>query len=150
MKQVKYFMVISSLILSLTPLIARAESRIAADIGYRKDVMMAMDWNLVHIAGMLRHTRPYNQAQLVSEARALNALSQMSWAAFVPGSDRGFTKAKERIWQDPSQFQAEEQKFERATAFLSTAAIQGNLRNTTIALGQVAHGCHSCHVGFKR
>lgn len=139
-----------ALAITLSPLVARAESRIAADIGYRKDVMMAMDWNLVRVADMLRHTRPYNQSELVSETRALAALSQMSWAAFVPGSDRGFTKAKPSIWQHPKRFQAQEQRFEQATAFLAATARQGNLRTTGIALEKVAHGCHSCHVGFKR
>ena len=139
-----------ALLLSFIPIVAQAETRIQSDIGYRKDIMMAMDWNLVRIAQMLKHQRPYDRARLVSEARALQALSTMPWVAFVPGSDRGFTKAEPRIWQEPSQFQAKVQQFEKVAARLGASAAQGDLGRVGKPLEQVAESCHSCHHRFLK
>ncbi|MHB8253391.1 MAG: c-type cytochrome [Acidiferrobacter sp.] len=141
---------VCALVLGLAPLAAQAETRIQSDIGYRKDIMMAMDWNLVRIAQMARHQRPYNRARLASEGRALQALSTMPWVAFVPGSDRGFTKAEPRIWQQPRQFQNVIQRFESAAQRLAVATAQGNLAGIGRPLEQVAAGCHSCHHHIRK
>jgi len=138
------------LLLSLVPLLSQAETRIQSDIGYRKDIMMAMDWNLVRIAQMLRHQRPYDRARLLSEAHALQALSTMPWVAFVPGSDRGFTKARPQIWQARSQFQAHALRFEKTVAQLSVSAAQGPLGDIAKPLERVVQGCHSCHHRYMK
>lgn len=138
------------LCLNLAYLPARAETRIQSDIGYRKDIMMAMDWNLVRIAQMVRHQIPYNRDRLISEGQAIRALSTMPWVAFVPGSDTGYTKAEPRIWQRPVQFQAKIRNFERLAMPLAQATSQGQLANVARPLGAVAQGCRSCHHRFMK
>jgi cytochrome c556 len=138
------------LCLNLAYLPAKAETRIQSDIGYRKDIMMAMDWNLVRIAQMLRHQRPYNRDRLISEGQAIRVLSTMSWVAFVPGSDVGYTKAEPRIWQQPAQFQTKIRDFEQLAMQLDQATSQGQLANVARPLGAVAQSCRSCHHHFMK
>lgn len=136
--------------LSLALPVAHAETRIQSDIGYRKDLMFAMDWNLVRIAQMLRHQLPYNRARLATEGQALQALSNLPWAAFVPGSGVGQTKAKATIWQHPRAFQATTAHFEALVRSLNTAAASGSLARVARPLQQVAQGCKSCHHRFMK
>ncbi len=140
---------IGALSLVLVAATGHAETRMQADIGYRKAVMVALQWNLIHIAQMLRHQRPYNAAALQSEAQAISALSAMPWAAFVPGSDRGRTRAKFTIWQNPAAFSREVRNFESEAADLAAAAPHG-LAAVGRPLMAVAHGCHACHHRFSR
>lgn len=139
-----------AVLLSSTPLLAQAETRIQSDIGYRKDIMMAMDWNLVRIAQMVRHQSPYNHDRLVAEGQALGELSRLPWVAFVPGSDAGYTKAASSIWQQPRQFQNQVQRFEAAALQLQQSTAQGNLAMAGRTLGAVAQGCRSCHHHFMK
>lgn len=139
-----------ALILNLSPMLAHAETRIQSDIDYRKDIMMAMDWNLVRIAQMVRHQRPYNRDRLVAEGQAIGELSTLPWVAFVPGSDRGYTKAEPRIWQQPGQFQNQIRQFESAALQLQQSTAQGNLAMAARPLGAVAQGCRSCHHHFMK
>lgn len=139
-----------AVVLSLTHSVAHAETRIQSDIGYRKDLMFAMDWNLVRIAQMLRRQVPYNRARLAREGQALQALSNLPWVAFVPGSDVGQTKAKPGIWQHPRAFQADARHFEGLVQSLNAAAAGGSLARVARPLEQVAQSCKSCHHRFLR
>ncbi|MDA8391170.1 MAG: cytochrome c [Gammaproteobacteria bacterium] len=129
--------------------VSHAQNRIQADIGYRKALMVAMQWNLVRIAQMLRHQRPYDALRLQSEAQAIAALSTMPWVAFVPGSDRGYTKAKAAIWRNPAGFSLRVRTFEAQAAQLASAAPRG-LAAVQRPLEAVARGCHACHERFMR
>jgi len=127
-----------------------AETRIQSDINYRKDLMLAMDWNLVRIAQMVRHQLPYSRARLMREGSALQALSTLPWVAFVPGSDRGQTKAKPRIWQQPIPFRAAIRHFEAQVQALNVAAQSGNLAQIARPLQGTAESCKSCHHHFMK
>lgn len=138
------------LVLSLAPTLSCAETRIESDIGYRKDIMMAMDWNLVRIAQAVRHQIPYNRDRLIAEGQALQSLSTLPWVAFVPGSDHGATKAKPEIWRQAAQFQAHIRKFEQVAVQLEKSTSQGNLSGVAQPLTEVAQGCRSCHHRFMK
>lgn len=129
---------------------ALAETRIQSDIAYRKDLMFAMDWNLVRIAQMVRHQRPLDRNRLAYEGRALAALGVLPWTAFVPGSDYGETKAKPLIWQQGQAFQKAVLSFEAATRALQAATAQGRLSAVAHPLEEVARGCDSCHHRFMK
>lgn len=139
-----------AVVLSLILPVAHAETRIQSDIGYRKDLMFAMDWNLVRIAQMVRHQLPYNRARLANEGQALQALSNLPWVAFVPGSGVGQTKAKATIWQHPRAFQAATVHFEGLVRSLNAAAASGSLARVARPLQHVAQSCKSCHHRFLR
>ncbi len=139
-----------ALALSLAPTLSSAETRIESDIGYRKDIMMAMDWNLVRIAQAVRHQIPYNRDRVLAEGRAIRTLSTLSWVAFVPGSDHGPTKAEPKIWQQAVQFQAHIRKFEQVAVQLEKSTAQGNLSGIAQPLTDVAQSCRSCHHRFMR
>ncbi len=139
-----------TLLLNFTPMLAQAETRIQSDIDYRKDIMMAMDWNLVRIAQMVRHQSPYNRDRLIAEGQAIRELSTLPWVAFVPGSDRGNTKAEPRIWQQPIQFRAKIRQFEKVALQLGQSTSQAKLAGVARPLGEVAQGCRSCHHHFMK
>lgn len=142
--------VLCALCLSFAPTITYAETRIQSDIDYRKDIMMAMDWNLVRIAQMVRRQIPYNRDRLIAEGRAIRELSTLPWVAFVQGSDRGDTKAEPRIWQQPSQFQVKIRQFEKVALQLEQSTSQAKLAGVARPLGEVAQGCRSCHHRFMK
>ncbi len=134
----------------LTPYAVSAETRIQSDIAYRRELMAAMQWNLVRIAQTLRHQRPYDPARLAAEGQALAALAALPWVAFVPGSDRGATKASVRIWREPRAFGAAVTRFEALARTLAQATSQGPLTRAARPLERVAGSCRSCHHRFIR
>lgn len=150
MKRLKKAAALGAVILALAPCAVSAETRIQSDIAYRRELMAAMDWNLVRIAQTIRHQRPYDPARLGAQARALALLATLPWVAFVPGSDRGPTKADARIWQQPGAFQAAITHFEAVTRVLAKAAAQGPLAGVRRPLEGVAGACRSCHHRFMR
>ncbi len=150
MKCLKKVMALCAVAAVLAPAAVLAETRIQSDIAYRRELMVAMDWNLVRIAQTLRHQRPYDPSRIAGEGRALAALAQLPWVAFVPGSDRGATKASVRIWQQPRAFAATVSHFEALTRTLAQAAAHAPLAASARPLERVADACRSCHHRFMR
>lgn len=135
---------------TLAPCAVSAETRIQSDIAYRRELMAAMQWNLVRIVQTLRHQRPYDQARFAAEGQALASLASLPWVAFVPGSDSGATKASVRVWRQPRAFGAAVTHFEALARTLAQATSQGPLTRAARPLEQVATACRSCHHRFMR
>ena len=150
MKYLKKAMALWAVAAVLAPTVVTAETRIQSDISYRREIMAAMDWNLVRIAQTLRHERPYDPGRIAGEGRALAMLATLPWVAFVPGSDRGATKAAARIWQQPQAFEAAVTHFEAVTRELAQATARAPLAAAAHPLEQVADACRSCHHRFER
>ncbi|WP_298135361.1 cytochrome c [Acidiferrobacter sp.] len=150
MKCLKKAMAVCAVAAVLAPTGVLAETRIQSDIDYRRELMAAMDWNLVRIAQTLRHQRPYDAQRFAAEGRALAALAPLAWVAFVPGSDRGATKASVRIWREPQAFAKAVTRFQAATQALAQATSHAPFSQAARPLEQVASACRSCHHRFMR
>ena len=63
-------------------------------IKYRKSVMTVMSWQFQPLGAMVKGERPFDKDVFVKNAAYLELLSKMPLEGFVPGSDKGETKAK--------------------------------------------------------
>ena len=63
-------------------------------IKYRKAVMTVQSWNMRPLALMVKGQQPYDAALFAWYAGVIQSTSFMLPDAFLPGSDKGDTKAK--------------------------------------------------------
>ena len=119
-------------------------------IKYRKGVMTAMSWQMRPLAAMVKGARPFDRAQFLKSAQAVAALSLLPYEGFTPGSDKGDTRALEKIFAERAKFDEAGKRFQEDAAKLVQAA-QGTDENAMRnQFGAVAKHCSSCHDDFRR
>ncbi len=94
--------------------------------------------------------RPFNGALVISDARTVEMLSRLPWEGFVPGSERGDTKAKEDIWFEEERFKKLSTELESKTSNLAKAAENGDLKKIKLAFEQTRDTCNACHKEFRK
>ncbi len=130
--------------------VANAEmSREDYAIKVRKGGFTVMTWYMGPMGRMLKGDMPYDKAQFQRNAEALAFLSKLPKDAFIPGSDKGETKAKPEVWSKADKFKAAYDAMESETAKLAEMSKTANLDALKEQLGKVQKTCKSCHEEFK-
>ena len=99
---------------------------------------------------MVKGEIEWDEAQFAAWADDLAAVSSVSVErGFAPGSDKGKTRAKPAIWENPEDFAAKLADFRREAAALSVAANSGDKSAARAQFKQTGGTCKACHDNYK-
>lgn len=88
-------------------------------------------------------------ADAVAPAQAIAAQAAKQVAHFVPGSDKGETKAKPEIWANMADFTSKMKAAETAAMTLASAAQAGNMDGIKAGFGALGGTCGACHKPYR-
>lgn len=131
--------------------IAQAEmSNEERAIKMRKGAYSVLSWYFGSMMRMAKGAEPFDQARFAHDAEALAFLSKLPKDAFIPGSDKGDTKARPEIWSQATAFRQAGEKLEAEARKLSDMAARADQQALGDQLKQVQKSCKSCHEDFKQ
>jgi len=128
---------------------AQAQQKPEDVIKYRKAVMTVQGWNMRPMALMVKGQQPYDAALFAWYAGVIQSTSFMLPDAFLPGSDKGDTRARPEIWKDAGKFKETMDRFNADTLKLVAASKAGTLDAVKGPFGAVAKNCGGCHDAFR-
>ena len=103
------------------------------------------------VLGAMSNNRiPFDAQAAARSADVIALVSHLPFAGFVPGTDKGETRAKPEIWTEQAKFNASRDKMTDAMGKLATAAKTGNLDTMKAAFGPAAQTCKACHDDFRK
>lgn len=119
-------------------------------VKYRKASFTVMGAHFGRLGAMANGRAPYDAKAAAENADIVAAISQLPWAGFVEGSDKGDTRAKAEIWKDAAKFKEASDKMQAEVLKLNTAAKVGNVESLKAAFGPTAATCKACHDDFRK
>lgn len=120
-------------------------------IKYRQSALFVMGQHFSRLGAMANGRVPFDAKTAADNADVVLALSQLPWAGFGPGTDKGApTKAEPAVWTEPAKFKAASDKMQAEVAKLAAAAKTGNLDSLKAAFGPTAASCKACHDDFRK
>jgi len=120
-------------------------------IKYRQSALFVMGQHFGRLGAMANGRVPFDAKVAAENADVVQTLSQLPWAGFVAGTDKGApTKAEPAIWSEPAKFKAASDRLQAEAAKLAAAAKTGNLDNLKAAFGPTAASCKACHDDFRK
>lgn len=122
-----------------------ANTAVAAHQDAREDIMH--DWGAAskEMNAMLKDPSSFNADNFRAAAKKLD---QDAWVHFPAGSEGG--DAKPKIWQNPTAWQQEIDKYKQAVAALNTAAQSAtSAADVQAQFNDVGASCKSCHQQFR-
>lgn len=119
-------------------------------IKYRKSALTVMAAHFGTLGAMANGRIPYDAAQAARSGDAVATLVHLPWAGFVPGSDKGDTKAKPEIWTEQAKFNAARERAETEVPKIAAAAKTGSLDQLKAAWGPNSGACKNCHDAFRK
>ena len=119
-------------------------------IKYRRSAMTVMAVHFGVIGAMANGRAPFDAQAAAHSADVIALVSHLPFAGFVPGTDKGETRAKPEIWTDQAKFKGNAEKMQDAVAKLAAAAKTGNLDTMKAAFGPAANTCKACHDDFRK
>jgi cytochrome c556 len=128
---------------------AHAQQKPQDIIKYRKAVMTVQSWNMRPMAAMVKGQQPYDAALFAWYAGVIQSTSFMLPDAFLPGSDKGDTKARPEIWKNADKFKQTMDRFNSDAAKLVAASKAGTLDAVKGPFGALAKNCGGCHKEFR-
>lgn len=118
-------------------------------IKYRKAGMTVMAAHFGRVAGMANGKIPFDAKAVAENAEVAAYMSKLPFAGFVPGTDKGETKAKPEIWTEMDKFRGGATKMQDEMAKLNVAAKGGDMATIKAAAGEVGKTCKGCHDDFR-
>jgi cytochrome c556 len=119
-------------------------------IKYRQSAMFIMGQHVSRIGAMVQGKVPWDGAQAAANAGIVQDVAKLPWAGFVPGTDKGETRAKPEIWTDNTKFTANAKKLQEETVKLEAAAKTGDQAAIKAQFGEVGKTCKGCHDDFRK
>jgi cytochrome c556 len=119
-------------------------------IKYRKAAFTVMATHFGRVAGMANGKIPFDAKVAAENAEIATMVSKLPYTGFVPGSDKGDTKAELKIWTEMDKFNAAAGKMQDEMAKLNTAAKGGNLDAIKAAVGETGKSCKACHDNYRK
>jgi len=119
-------------------------------IKYRQSAMFLQGQTLGRVFAMANGRVPFDAQVAAENIDMVAALNKLQFAAFVPGSDQGNTKAKPEIWSQRDKFNAAVAKSQEDVAKLVAAGKTGNIDQIKSAVGAVGGSCKACHDEFRK
>ena len=119
-------------------------------IKYRQGAFRVMGAHFGALGAMANGRAPFDAAAASRHADVIALVSHLPFAGFVPGSEKGETRAKPEIWIEPAKFKGNAEKMQDAVGKLATAAKSGNLDTMKAAFGPAAQTCKACHDDFRK
>ena len=119
-------------------------------IKYRKAAFDVMSTHFGRVAAMASGKAPFDAKSAADNAEIATLMSKLPFAGFVPGSDKGETKAEPKIWAETDKFNAAARTMQEAMAKLNDAAKGGNLDAIKSAVGETGRSCKACHDNYRK
>jgi cytochrome c556 len=122
-------------------------------IKMRRAAFTLISWNFGTIGAMAKGQIPYDQAEAVKRAEAVNFLAHLHWEGFVKGTstdEGGETRALPSVWGQPDKFKSAIERFQSESAKLVQAAKSGDAGQLKTQFGATAKACSNCHDDFRR
>ena len=129
--------------------IATAQVKPEDAIKYRQGVYRVIGWNFGPMAAMAKGEKPYDAAAFARHAEIVAFMSKLPMEGFIPGSDKGETKAKPEIWSDMDDFKAKLEKMQNEAAKLAEVAKGGDFNAVKAQLGETGKACKACHDKYR-
>jgi cytochrome c556 len=114
-------------------------------IKYRKAAFTVMATHFGRVAAMANGKIPFDAKVAADSAEIATFMSKLPYAGFVPGTDKGETKAEPKIWTEMDKFNAAASKMQEEMAKLNVIAKGGNLDAIKAAVGDTGKSCKACH-----
>jgi cytochrome c556 len=119
-------------------------------IKYRKSAFTVMATHFGRIGAVVQGKVPFDAKAVADNAQIVASMSMLPFAGFVPGSDKGDTRAKPEIWTEMDKVKAGATKMQDAIAALNAAAKTGNLDQIKVAFGETGKTCKGCHDDYRK
>lgn len=119
-------------------------------VKYRQSALFIMGQHFGRIGAVVKGERPYNRDDVAKNAAIAEQMSVLHWEAFVPGSEKGNTRAKPEIWSNPAQFKSAAEKMEQEMQKLAAVAKGGDLNPIKTQFGETGKACKACHDDFRK
>ena len=119
-------------------------------IKYRKAAFTVMGTHFGRVAAMANGKIPFDAKIAADNAEIANTMSKLPYTGFVPGSDKGDTKAEPKIWTEMDKFNAAATKMQEEMGKLNVAAKGGNLDAIKAAVGETGKSCKACHDNYRK
>ena len=119
-------------------------------IKYRKAAFTVMGAHFGRVAAMANGKIPFDAKAAADNAEIATFMSKLPYAGFVPGSDKGETRAELKIWTEMDKFNAGATKMQEEMAKLNVAAKGGNLDAIKVAVGETGKTCKACHDNYRK
>ena len=116
-------------------------------IGARKALMKANGDAMRAIKAAVDANGP--AATVAAEAAKVAANMKAAAIHFVPGSDKGDTKAAPEIWTNLGDFQKLDNDSHAAALRLEAAAKGGDMKAAAAAFGDLGKTCGACHNKYR-
>jgi cytochrome c556 len=136
---------------SLFALAAQAQWQKPEDaIKYRRAVMTVMANHFGRVAAMANGKIPFDPKAAADSADIALTMSKLPFVAFIPGTDKGETKAEPKIWSEQDKFKAAAEQMQDSMVKLDAAAKSGSLDPIKTAVGDTGKSCKSCHDSYRK
>jgi len=119
-------------------------------IKYRRSVMTVMATHFGRVAAMANGRIPYDAKTATDNADIALRMSQLPFVAFIPGTDKGETRAESKIWSEPEKFKTSAEQMQAAMQKVDAAAKGGNLDALKAAVGDTGKTCKACHDSYRK
>lgn len=119
-------------------------------VKYRKAALTVMGNHFARLGAMASGKVPFDAKVAAENAAVVETMSKLPWAGFVPGSDKGDTRALPEIWTEAADFKAASEKMQAEVVKLSAAAKTGNLDAVKTAFGAAGQTCKACHDNYRK
>jgi len=119
-------------------------------IKYRKAAFTLMQAHFGRVGAMASGKVPFDAKVAAENIEIAATLSNLPYAAFGPGTDKGTTDAKPEVWSESDKFRAAATKMLDEMTKLQAAAKTGKLDQIKAAFGPVAQACKACHDKFRK
>lgn len=145
-------MMLAAMLLGLvTALPAAAQFAKPEDaIKYRKAVFTVMATHFGRVAAMANGRAPFDAKVAAESAEIATSMSKLPFVAFIPGTDKGDTRAKPEIWTDGDKVKGLAEKMQEEMAKFNTTAKGGNIDTIKAAAGEVGKACKACHDNYRK
>lgn len=118
-------------------------------IRFRKGAYQVMGHYVGHMGQMVKGQQPFDQKAFVRDSGIVEQMSHVVPDAFAPGSDKGETRAKPEIWQQPDKFKSALERLQTEAGKMAEVSKQGNADQIKTQFGALAKACQNCHDNFR-
>jgi cytochrome c556 len=119
-------------------------------IKYRRAAMTVMAAHFGRVAGMANGKIAFDPKAAADSADIALTMSKLPFVAFIPGTDKGETKAEPKIWSEQDKFRAAAEQMQENMVKLDAAARSGSLDTIKAAVGDTGKSCKSCHDSYRK
>lgn len=131
--------------------VSQAQDRkIEAAIKHRRAAFTLMSTYVNRLVQTIEGGRPFDPARSLEDARSVEFISRLPWEGFVPGSERGETRARDDIWFEEDRFRKLAVELQARAGALARAAESRDLQRLKVAVEDMRDTCDRCHKAFRK